>query len=193
MNKWIRLLVLSREIAKTFFDRSIADILCHPGAFLSHLGLEPLLYEVAILSQYQAAPREGHIKQAIRIFAYLEKKQKITLYMDHRPIDLDLSLFVTKPDEFKEYYRTAKEEQPHDMPRPRGRAVTTSAYVDSSHGANKVTRRSHSGHILFVNRAPVKWVSRRQNTVETSAFSSEFIAMKLTWRHCASQDCSPVR
>jgi hypothetical protein len=98
--------------------------------------------------------------------------------MDHRHLDLDLSSFVTDAEEFKEYYRTAKEEQPHDMPPPKGKSVTTSAYVDSSHGANKVTRRSHSGHILFVNRAPVKWVSRRQNTVETSAFSSEFIAMK---------------
>ena len=64
------------------------------------------------------------------------------------------------------------------MPRPRGVAVRTSAYCDSSHGANKVTRRSHSGHILFVNSAPVKWLSRRQQTVETSAFSSEFIALK---------------
>ena len=157
----------------TFYQEMIGML-----RWATELGRVDILYEVAVLSQYQAAPCEGHIKQAIRIFAYLEKKQKITLYMDHRPIDLDLSLFVTKPDEFKEYYRTAKEEQPHDMPRPRGRAVTTSAYVDSSHGANKVTRRSHSGHILFVNRAPVKWVSRRQNTVETSAFSSEFIAMK---------------
>ena len=33
---------------------------------------------------------------------------------------------------------------------------------------------------MFVNRAPVKWHSKRQTTVETSAFSSEFIAMK----HC---------
>ena len=69
---------------------------------------------------------------------------------------------------------------PHRMPRPRGIAVWTTAYVDSSHGANKVTQRSHSGHTIFVNKAPVKWLSRRQQTVETSAFSSEFIALK----HC---------
>ena len=31
---------------------------------------------------------------------------------------------------------------------------------------------------MFINRAPIKWVSRRQNTVETSAFSSEFLALK---------------
>ena len=67
---------------------------------------------------------------------------------------------------------------PHRMPRPRGVAVRTAAFVDSSHGANKVTRRSHSGHILFVNSDPVKWLIRRQQTVETSAFSSEFIALK---------------
>ena len=38
----------------------------------------------------------------------------------------------------------------------------------------------HSGHLLFVNQAPVKRLSRRKQTVETSALSSEFIAMK----HC---------
>ena len=66
----------------------------------------------------------------------------------------------------------------HRMPRPRGVAVRTTVFVDSFHEANKVTRRSHSGHIHFVNSAPVKWLSRRQQTVETSAFSSEFIALK---------------
>ena len=157
----------------TFYQEMIGML-----RWATELGRVDILHEVAILSQYQAAPREGHIKQLIRIFAYLEKRAKLTLYMDPRPVGIDLSSFVTNTDEFKEYYRGAKEEEPHNTPRPRGKSVTTSAYVDSSHGANKVTRRSHSGHILFVNRAPVKWVSRRQNTVETSAFSSEFIAMK---------------
>ena len=56
--------------------------------------------------------------------------------------------------------------------------MTTFANVDTSHAANRVNRRSHTGYLLFVNKAPVKWVSKRQQTVETSAFSSEFIAMK---------------
>ena len=93
---------------------------------------------------------------------------------------MDYSVFKTKPEYFKEYYRDAEEEMPYRMPRPRGMTFATTAFVDSSHGSNKVTRRSHSGHILFVNRAPVKWLSRQQQTVETSAFSSEFITMK----HC---------
>jgi hypothetical protein len=116
----------------------------------------------------------------LHIFAFLKKKPKLTLYMDPSLPRMDYSLFQTDPEEFKEYYRDAEEEMPHRMPRPRGMAVVTTAFVDSSHGSNKVTRRSHSGHILFVDRAPVKWLSRRQQTVETSAFSLEFIAMK----HC---------
>ena len=59
----------------------------------------------------------------------------------------------------------------HNMPRPRGRSVVTSAFVEAYHRENKVTRRSHYGYVLFINIAPVKWMSKRQQTVETSAFS----------------------
>ena len=34
------------------------------------------------------------------------------------------------------------------------------------------------GHTHLVNRAPILWYTKRQNTVETSAFGSKFIAMK---------------
>ena len=64
--------------------------------------------------------------------------------------------------------------------------MATAAFVDGSHAANTVTWRSHSGLILFVNGAPVKWHSKRWSTVETSAFFSEFVAVK----HCVEDiDC----
>jgi hypothetical protein len=40
------------------------------------------------------------------------------------------------------------------------------------------TRKSHTGFLLFVNRAPILWYSKRQQTVESSTFSSEFIALQ---------------
>lgn len=144
----------------------------------TELGRVDILHEISILSQHQALPREGHMKEILHIIAYLDKKPKLTLYMDPDEPVLDYSTFNNDSSEFKEFYREAEEEIPHRMPRARGKAVVTTAFVDASHAANKKTRRSHSGHILFVNRAPVKWYSKRQNTVETSAFSSEFIAMK---------------
>ena len=145
----------------------------------TELGRVDILHEVSLLSQYQACPREGHMEECLRIFAYLEKKPKLTLYMDPQAPNLDYSLFHTDPEEFKEYYRDAEEQVPHMAPRPRGVPVVTTAFVDSSFASNKVNRRSHCGHILFVNRAPVKWYSKRQQTVETSAFSAEYLAMKL--------------
>ena len=62
------------------------------------------------------------------------------------------------------------------MPPPRGRLI--SSFVDSDHAGDKVTRRSQTGILIFLNRAPIIWYSKRQNTVETSTFGSEFIAMK---------------
>ena len=64
------------------------------------------------------------------------------------------------------------------MPEPRGRIVYTTAFVDASHASNKVTRRSQTGFLIFINRAPIIWYSKKQSTVECSAFSSEFLAMR---------------
>ena len=105
---------------------------------------------MSLLSQYQASPRKGHIEQVLRIFAFLDKHPKLILYMDPSLPNLDYQIFTTDATEFKEYYRGGKEEMPHRIPRPRGVAVRTTVFIDSSHGDNKVTRWSHSRHILFV-------------------------------------------
>jgi hypothetical protein len=42
-----------------------------------------------------------------------------------------------------------------------------------------VTRRSHTGIIIYVNNAPILWYSKRQNTVESSSFGSEFVALRI--------------
>ena len=56
--------------------------------------------------------------------------------------------------------------------------MTTHCFVDANHASDKVTRRSQSGILIFCNRAPIMWFSKRQNSVETSTFGSEFTALK---------------
>ena len=73
----------------------------------------------------------------------------------------------------------AEDTVPHNMPEPRGKAVDITCFVDADHAGNKVTRRSHTGIIIFVNQAPILWYSKRQNTVESSTFGSEFVALKI--------------
>ena len=57
--------------------------------------------------------------------------------------------------------------------------MVMTCFVDADHAGNRVTRRSHTGIIIFCNRAPIIWFSKRQNTVETSSFGSEFVAARI--------------
>ena len=43
----------------------------------TELGRVDILFEVSILSQYQASPREGHLAQIFNIFGYLKQDPKI--------------------------------------------------------------------------------------------------------------------
>jgi hypothetical protein len=52
------------------------------------------------------------------------------------------------------------------------------AFVDSDHAGDSVTRRSRTGFMIFLNSSPIYWFSKKQTSVETSTFGSEFIAMK---------------
>ena len=143
------------------------------------LGRVDIYLEVSLLSAYQASPRIGHLEQIIHIFAYLKKNPKLTLYFDPQLPRIDVNMFQgDEQHDFLELYRDAKEDTPLLMPRPRGNPVVMTAFVDASHASNKITRRSHTGFVIFLNRAPIYWYSKRQSTVETSTFSSEFIAMK---------------
>ena len=72
-----------------------------------------------------------------------------------------------------------KEELPPRMPEPRGRSVKMSVFVDADHAGNKVTRRLHTGVLIFLQNALTVWYLKRQNTVESSTFGSEFVAMRI--------------
>ena len=52
------------------------------------------------------------------------------------------------------------------------------AKVDADHASDTITRRSRTGFLVYLNCAPIYWWSKKQNSVESSSFGSEFIAMK---------------
>ena len=64
------------------------------------------------------------------------------------------------------------------MPEPRGNSVTINLFVDASHTSDKITRISHTGYVIFVNISSIVFYNKQQLTVESSTFSSKFIAMK---------------
>ena len=144
------------------------------------IGRVEIEHEVSVLSSYQANPRDGHLQQILHIFAFLKKNQKLTLYFDPSPAVIYPTSFTgSNVEEFSDQYRGAKEELPTDAPKSRGRAVEVTAFVYASHASDKKTRLSHIGYIIFVNHAPMIWYSKRQATVESSTFGSEFIELKI--------------
>ena len=78
-----------------------------------------------------------------------------------------------------DFYRDAKEAIPPNKPEARGNKVLLSCFVDANHAGNTKDRRSQSGILLFLNRAPIQWFSKRQATVEASTFGAEFCAMRI--------------
>jgi hypothetical protein len=73
-----------------------------------------------------------------------------------------------------------KEAIPTNTPEPQGKEVCMTCFVDADHAGDQVTRRSRSGILIYLNRSPKQWYSKKQNTIETSMFGSEFVALKIT-------------
>jgi hypothetical protein len=75
-----------------------------------------------------------------------------------------LAFDATKPDidesafqevDWKDFYGEVEEELSPKMPEPLGRPVAILCFVDANHAGNVVTRRSHSGVLIFLMNAPI--------------------------------------
>ena len=59
-----------------------------------------------------------------------------------------------------------------NIPEDRGNEVGIHCFVDASHAVDKVTRRSQTGILIFMDKAPIIFYFANQNSVETSTFGS---------------------
>ena len=82
-------------------------------------------------------------------------------------------------DKWKDFYPEAAEALPGKCIEPLGNPAYVKAFVDANHAGNMANRRSHTGILIYVNNAPIIWYSKRQNTVETSSFGSEYVALRI--------------
>jgi hypothetical protein len=140
------------------------------------IGRVDVLLETSLLSRYLALPREGHLEQALHIVGYIKCHRKLCLQFDCSYPSVNKSWF--KQYNWFDFYRDAKEAIPPNMTEERGHSVITSCFVDANHAGNTKDRRSQTGILLFINKAPIQWYSKRQTTVESSTFGAEFCAMR---------------
>jgi hypothetical protein len=144
--------------------------------WMVELGRVDIYYEVSVLAQYLALPRIGHLHATYHMFSYLNKHDKSRIIFDHADPIYDPNTFIIQ--DWTEFYGDVEEELPPKMPEPLGQPMNITAFVDANHAGNVVTRRSHTGVIIYLQNTPIIWHSRRQNTVETLTFGSEFVALR---------------
>jgi hypothetical protein len=137
-----------------------------------------IAYATSAMSRINMLPREGHLIAVKRILSYLKTFPKgrviiDTSYPDH-------SLYpVEDHSNCMEFYPDAGEESPNDLPPEKGPRVRMTVYVDSDHAYDLVTRRSITGILVMLNNTHIRWISKRQKTVETSNHRSELVASRV--------------
>lgn len=147
--------------------------------WIVELGRVDICLEVSMMSSHLVLPREGHLAQVFHIFAYLKKYHNTEMVFDPSDPVIDQDQFEPRDWSSSEFgHVEGKEELPPKMPEPRGRGFIMRAKVDADHASDTVTRRSRTGFLAYLNSAPIYWWSKKQNSVESSSFGSEFTAMK---------------
>ena len=123
---------------------------------------------------------EGHLEQVLQIFAYLKKYHNPELVYGPSDPDIDPAKFEHNDWTSSEFsHIEGKEELPPKMPEPRGMGFVIGAKVDVDHASDTVMRRSQMGFLVFLNSVPVYWWSKKQTSVESSSFRSEFITVSI--------------
>ena len=124
-----------------------------------------------------------------RMFSYLEKQHNCEMVFGHSVPAIDKADFLKEHWDNTVYANTRgelKEDVPTNLPTPLGIGFTMRVYVDSDHAGDQVTRRPRTGFLVFLNNALIYWTSKKQTTIETSSFSSEFMAMKHATKYVRS-------
>mmetsp|Transcript_24287 Transcript_24287/g.34811 ORF Transcript_24287/g.34811 Transcript_24287/m.34811 type:complete len:297 (-) Transcript_24287:210-1100(-) len=141
------------------------------------LGRLDIYVDVARLSSFLVHPRRGHLDAVYHIYGYLKHHDRSTLVFDDSPIKWTENDFQCY--DWTDFYQDASEKIPSNAPEPRGNYVQINAFVDANHAGNRVTCMSHTGILIYLNKAPIIWYSKAQATVDTSTFGSEFVAMRI--------------
>ena len=145
--------------------------------WLISLGRFDINVHVMSLSRFRAQPRKGHLDRAKRIVGYL-------LFLPDGAIRFRIgepdfsSLKDQEYDWTRTVYSGACEQIPHDIPKPLGKHVQTTHYVDANLHHDLATGKAVTAALHFLNQTPIDAYTKRQSTVETATYGSEFVAAR---------------
>jgi hypothetical protein len=146
--------------------------------WLVTLGRFDILVGVATMGSFRTSPRKGHLDRLKRIYGYIRKYPDGAIRFRTGIPDHESYGTPPKYDWTETTYGTSPEELPPNMPTPRGKPVRTTTYADANLMHDFLTGRSMSGILHFINQTPVQWFAKKQATVETATYGSEFMVAR---------------
>ena len=140
------------------------------------LGHFDIATAVMTMSSFRVIPCHGHLQCLQHICGYLARMKHATnRFRTHDP---DYSDLPSKDFDWYATYGDVTEILPHDAPIPLGKSITMTHYVDANLYHDALTGRSVTGILHLLNATPIDWYSKKQATIETATYGSEFIAAR---------------
>ena len=109
----------------------------------------------------------------------IEPKGLLDIYCSYLMVQSDSELgSLTSHDWTRSVYSGACEQIPHDIPKPLGKHVQTTHYVDANLHHDLATGKAVTTVLHFLNQTPIDAYTKRQSTVETATYGSELVAAR---------------
>ena len=141
------------------------------------LGRIDIMCAVMTMGGFRCEPRIGHLERLKRIFGFLRNYKNCSIkFRTEMP---DYSIYPTEKYDWTYVYGKVEEELPPNMPKPKGKKVIISVFADANLYHDHVSGRAVSGILMMLNKTPIDWYSKRQATVETATYGSEFISARI--------------
>ena len=138
------------------------------------LGCFDIAVHVMSLSRFRAQPRKGHLDRAKRIVGYLLFLPDGAIRF--RTAEPDFSFLKDQEyDWTRSVYFGACQQIPHDIPKPLWKHVQTTHYVDANLHHDLATGKAVTAVLHFLNQTPIDAYTKRQSTVESATYGSEFL------------------
>ena len=134
---------------------------------------------VMTLSQFRIAPKEGHLVRAKRVYGYLLKFRDGVIRVRTEQPDFS-GIPSYEYDWSSSVYGEVEELIPKDIPKPLGKSVILTTYADANLYHDLITGRAVTGILHLINKTPLEWYSKKQATVETATYGSEFVAARIS-------------
>ena len=131
---------------------------------------------MSTLSSYRVAPQEGHVEYTKPLYRYIK-------HFPHAAVQIctdipDYSEMIHESHEWlHSIYSNIEEELPLDMPPSLARIVHTSSLFNANLYHDLIMGCTMIGILHLMNPTPIIQYCKKQTTVATATYSSEFIAI----------------